>query len=211
MLIRWVGQRAAVSSRQFSRDLEREAQRASVRGPARFPTVALTVAVMAEGAVGSGWQPSSPHNPPGPLAWGPLGELGVPGQALGCVLCSSRAPGPAALGTSPPSLPPRSNGGGGLQRSESVEASATGVCGHCHSGTSFSQLQSLPSGFKTRSSIDQLSIPSKWPEVRVKFQGPCTWLLQVHLCGWGSFQPRAVGRQDPGTDLKSICWNGYSC
>lgn len=91
----------------------------SVRGPARFPAVALTVAVMAEGAVGSGWQPS-PHNSPGPLAWGPLGELGVPGQAAGCVLCSSRAPGPAALGTSPPSLPPRSNGRGGLLMAEVV-------------------------------------------------------------------------------------------
>lgn len=103
-----------------------------VRGPARFSTVALTVVIMAEGAEGGGWQPS-PQDPPGPLALGPVGELGVPGQAEGCVLGSSRAPGPAALGTSPPS-----NGGGGLHRSESVEASANGVCGHCHSGTSFS-------------------------------------------------------------------------
>lgn len=160
----------------------------SVRGPARFPTVALTVVVMAEDAVRGGWQPS-PQDPPGPLAWGPVGELGVPGQAEGCVLGGSRAPGPAALGTSP-----LSNGGGGLHRSESVEASATGVCGHCHSGTSFSQLQSLPSSFKTGNSIDQLSIPNKWLEVRVKLQGPCTWLLQVRLCGWGSSQPRAVVR-----------------
>lgn len=183
-----MGRRAAVSSRQFSRDPEREAQSVSVRGPARFPTVALTVVVMAEDAVRGGWQPS-PQDPPGPLAWGPVGELGVPGQAEGCVLGGSRAPGPAALGTSP-----LSNGGGGLHRSESVEASATGVCGHCHSGTSFSQLQSLPSSFKTGNSIDQLSIPNKWLEVRVKLQGPCTWLLQVRLCGWGSSQPRAVVR-----------------
>ena len=84
-----------------SRDPEREAQSVSVRGPARFPTVALTVVVMAEGAVGGGWQPS-PQDPPGPLAWGPVGELGVPGQAEGRVLSSSRAPGPAALGTSSP-------------------------------------------------------------------------------------------------------------
>lgn len=72
---------------------------------------------------------------PGPSrssSLGPVGELHAPGQAEGCVLVAPE-PGPAALGTSP-----FSNGGDGLHRSESVEASANGVCGHCHSGTSFS-------------------------------------------------------------------------
>ena len=91
-----------------------------------------------------------------------------------------------------PSSPPRPNGGSSLHRSQSRESSATGIYEHCHSGNSFHQLQSLCSSFKTWYSLNGFSTPRRWPEVRVKLQGHCMSLLQVHLCGWGYSQRASV-------------------
>ena len=135
----------------------------------------------------------SPWGPPGPLASGQRVSWG-PRDRLRAVSCRAPEPSPGpptgwaqALKqprTSPPSPPPGPNGSSSLQGSQSVEASATGLHGHCYQGNSFNQLQSLHSSFKNWSSLDQLSIPRRWPEVRVKLQRHCTSLLQIHLCSW---------------------------
>ena len=49
-----------------------------------------------------------------------------------------------------------------------------------------------PFKFQTLVQLDQLSTPRRWPEAGVKLQEHCTPLLQVHLCGWGYSQRRAI-------------------
>ena len=133
-------------------------------------------------SVANSQPPSGPCGRECRLRPSPRGPLGLPawwmswaawGQAEGWVLKSSRVltmAGHRPGSSSEPFPQTRSP-----RRPQQLECTDTAL--------RVTALTGFSPSFKSWSSLDQLS-PRKWPEVRVKLQGHCMSLLQVHLCGW---------------------------
>ena len=131
------------------------------------------------------WVAPFAPGPPGPPAWGPAGELGGLGQAKDCALQSSRAPAKPAQWL-----------GSGLDRIAGAVSMSHSPWRPQHLSMWITVMKVTasvcPLKFQTLVQLDQLSTPRRWPEAGVKLQEHCTPLLQVHLCGWGYSQRRAI-------------------